>query len=286
MRECGGHRGPPGVRERGDRERLRTLVISDRDSDHLRAPIPTLLAVSAVHHHLVRTKERTKVALVVETGDAREVHHIALLIGCGAAAVNPYLAMETIEDLVAEGELTGVEASVAVRNYLRALGKGVLKVMSKMGISTVGSYTAAQVFEAIGLSREVVDEYFTGTVSRLGGVGLDVLAAKWNCGTAPRIRRTRRRRCIVGSTSAASTSTGATANCTCSPPRRSSCCSTRPGRAERTSSRSTARRSIACPRRAGRCGDCSSSGTGCAHPCLSRRWSRRNRSSRGSTPAP
>ncbi|PTR32387.1 glutamate synthase (NADH) large subunit [Rhodococcus sp. OK519] len=154
----------------------RTLVISDRDSDHLRAPIPSLLAVSAVHHHLVRTKERTKVALVVETGDAREVHHIALLIGCGAAAVNPYLAMESIEDLVAEGELTGVESSVAVRNYLVALGKGVLKVMSKMGISTVGSYTAAQVFEAIGLSNEVVDEYFTGTVSRLGGVGLDVLA--------------------------------------------------------------------------------------------------------------
>ncbi|QKT11848.1 glutamate synthase large subunit [Rhodococcus sp. W8901] len=154
----------------------RTLVISDRDSDHLRAPIPSLLAVSAVHHHLVRTKERTKVALVVETGDAREVHHIALLIGFGAAAVNPYLAMETIEDLVAEGELTGVESSVAVRNYLTALGKGVLKVMSKMGISTVGSYTAAQVFEAIGLSHDVVDEYFTATVSRLGGVGLDVLA--------------------------------------------------------------------------------------------------------------
>ncbi|WP_433604473.1 glutamate synthase large subunit [Prescottella agglutinans] len=154
----------------------RTLVISDRDSDHLRAPIPSLLAVSAVHHHLVRTKERTKVALVVESGDAREVHHIALLIGFGAAAVNPYLAMESIEDLVAEGELTGVESTIAVRNYLRALGKGVLKVMSKMGISTVGSYTAAQVFEAIGLARDVVDEYFTGTVSRLGGVGLDVLA--------------------------------------------------------------------------------------------------------------
>ncbi|MCL2535479.1 MAG: glutamate synthase large subunit, partial [Nocardiaceae bacterium] len=154
----------------------RTLVISDRDSDHLRAPIPSLLAVSAVHHHLVRTKERTKVALVVESGDAREVHHIALLIGFGAAAVNPYLAMESIEDLVAEGELTGVESSIAVRNYLTALGKGVLKVMSKMGISTVGSYTAAQVFEAIGLSQDVVDEYFTGTVSRLGGVGLDVLA--------------------------------------------------------------------------------------------------------------
>ncbi|WP_137725961.1 glutamate synthase large subunit [Prescottella subtropica] len=154
----------------------RTLVISDRDCDHLRAPIPSLLAVSAVHHHLVRTKERTRVALVVESGDAREVHHIAMLIGCGAAAVNPYLAMESIEDLVDEGELTGIESPVAVRNYLTALGKGVLKVMSKMGISTVGSYTAAQVFEAVGLSPEVVGEYFTGTVSRLGGVGLDVLA--------------------------------------------------------------------------------------------------------------
>ncbi|MFD4181580.1 glutamate synthase large subunit [Rhodococcus sp. NPDC058514] len=154
----------------------RTLVISDRDSDHARAPIPSLLAVSAVHHHLVRTKERTKVALVVETGDAREVHHLALLIGFGAAAVNPYLAMESIEDLVSEGELVGVEPQIAVRNYLTGLGKGVLKVMSKMGISTVGSYTAAQVFEAIGLDHELVDEYFTGTVSKLGGVGLDVLA--------------------------------------------------------------------------------------------------------------
>jgi glutamate synthase (NADPH/NADH) large chain len=154
----------------------RTLVISDRDSDHTRAPIPSLLAVSAVHHHLVRTKERTKVALVVESGDAREVHHIAMLIGFGAAAVNPYLAFESIEDLIREGELTGIEPAAAVRNYLKALGKGVVKVMSKMGISTVGSYTAAQAFEAIGLDRGVVDEYFTGTTSQLGGVGLDVLA--------------------------------------------------------------------------------------------------------------
>ncbi|MDV3129240.1 glutamate synthase large subunit [Mycobacterium sp. 21AC1] len=154
----------------------RTLVISDRDSDHTRAPIPSLLAVSAVHHHLVRTKERTKVALVVESGDAREVHHIAMLIGFGAAAVNPYLAFESIEDLIREGELTGIAAATAVRNYVKALGKGVVKVMSKMGISTVASYTAAQVFEAIGLDREVIDEYFTGTTSQLGGVGLDVLA--------------------------------------------------------------------------------------------------------------
>jgi glutamate synthase domain-containing protein 2/glutamate synthase domain-containing protein 1/glutamate synthase domain-containing protein 3 len=154
----------------------RTLVISDRDSDHTRAPIPSLLAVAAVHHHLVRTKQRTMVALVVESGDAREVHHIALLIGYGAAAVNPYLAFESIEDLIREGELTGIDASTAVRNYLKALGKGVVKVMSKMGISTVGSYTAAQAFEAIGLSRDVVDEYLTGTASQIGGVGIDVLA--------------------------------------------------------------------------------------------------------------
>ncbi|MBD0860161.1 glutamate synthase large subunit [Gordonia sp. zg691] len=153
-----------------------TLVISDRLTDADHAPIPSLLATSAVHHHLVRTKERTRVALVVESGDAREVHHIATLIGFGAAAVNPYLALETIEDLIAEGELTGVTRSKAIRNYLEALGKGVLKVMSKMGISTISSYTAAQAFEAVGLSSEVVREYFTRTVSRIEGVGLDELA--------------------------------------------------------------------------------------------------------------
>ncbi|MBI5337733.1 MAG: glutamate synthase large subunit [Mycolicibacterium rufum] len=154
----------------------RTLVISDRDSDHTKAPIPSLLAVSAVHHHLVRTKQRTTVALVVETGDAREVHHIAMLIGFGAAAVNPYLAFESIEDLIREGELTGIEPATAVRNYLKALGKGVMKVMSKMGISTVASYTGAQAFEAVGIDKSVIDEYFTGTPSQLGGIGLDVIA--------------------------------------------------------------------------------------------------------------
>ena len=154
----------------------RTLVISDRDSDHTKAPIPSLLAASAVHHHLVRTKERTTVALVVESGDAREVHHIAMLIGFGAAAVNPYLAFESIEDLIREGELTGIEPAAAVRNYLKALGKGVMKVMSKMGISTVASYTAAQAFEAVGINKDVIGEYFTGTPTQLGGVGLDVIA--------------------------------------------------------------------------------------------------------------
>jgi glutamate synthase (NADPH) large chain len=156
----------------------RTLVLSDRDSDHRLAPIPSLLLVSAVHHHLVRTKERLRVALVVETGDCREVHHVALLLGYGAAAVNPYLAFETIEDLINQGAITGVEAPVAVRRYMTALVKGVLKIMSKMGISTVGAYTAAQAFEAFGLSKDVLDEYFAGTTSKLGGVGLDVLATE------------------------------------------------------------------------------------------------------------
>ena len=154
----------------------RILVLSDRDSDHRMAPIPSLLLVSAVHHHLVRTKERLRVALVVESGDAREVHHVALLLGYGAAAVNPYLAFESIEDLIGHGTITGVEKHVAVRNYVQALVKGVLKIMSKMGISTVGAYTAAQVFESFGLAGELLDEYFTGTASKLGGVALDVLA--------------------------------------------------------------------------------------------------------------
>ncbi|WP_433263584.1 glutamate synthase large subunit [Actinosynnema sp. CS-041913] len=154
----------------------RILVLSDRDSDHRMAPIPSLLLVSAVHHHLVRTKERLRVALVVETGDAREVHHIAALLSYGAAAVNPYLAFETIEDLISQGAITGIEPRRAIRNYVSALVKGTLKIMSKMGISTVGAYTAAQVFEAVGLSKDLLDEYFSGTVSKLGGAGLDVLA--------------------------------------------------------------------------------------------------------------
>ncbi|HEY3611011.1 MAG TPA: glutamate synthase large subunit, partial [Pseudonocardiaceae bacterium] len=154
----------------------RILVLSDRDSDHRMAPIPSLLLVSAVHHHLVRTKERLRVALVVESGDAREVHHVALLLGYGAAAVNPYLAFETIEDLLAHGAIAAAEPRAAVRQYVHALVKGVLKIMSKMGISTVGAYTAAQVFESFGLAQDLLDEYFTGTMSKLGGVRLDVLA--------------------------------------------------------------------------------------------------------------
>ena len=126
----------------------------------------------------MRDKTRTKVGLVVETGDAREVHHMALLIGFGAAAVNPYLALDAIDDMISEGLLEGVSPRQARRNYMKAACKGVLKVMSKMGISTVASYTGAQVFEAIGLDGALIDEYFTGTASRIGGVGLSVLAAE------------------------------------------------------------------------------------------------------------
>jgi len=152
------------------------IVLSDRDGDSEDAPIPSLLLTSAVHHHLIREKTRTQVGLVVESGEVREVHHIALLIGFGAAAVNPYLAMESAEDLVRQGVIKGITPEKAVANLIKSLGKGVLKVMSKMGISTIASYTGAQVFEAIGLSKEVVDEYFVGLTSRLGGVSLDVIA--------------------------------------------------------------------------------------------------------------
>ena len=156
----------------------RIVVISDRNSDEVFAPIPSLLLTSAVHHHLIREKKRTQVGLIVECGDAREVHHMALLVGFGAGAINPYLAFETIEDIISNDMylLGNMEPYQAVKNYIKASGKGVLKVMSKMGVSTVASYTGAQIFEAIGLATDLVDEFFTGTVSRLGGIGLEEIA--------------------------------------------------------------------------------------------------------------
>ncbi|MFG1611654.1 glutamate synthase large subunit [Nonomuraea wenchangensis] len=153
----------------------RILVLTDRGSSDSLAPIPSLLLTGAVHHHLIQEKTRTKIGLVVETGEARECHHMALLIGYGAGAINPYLAIETVEDLVDSGALP-LDKHKAVRNLIKAYGKGVIKVMSKMGVSTVASYTGAQIFEALGLSQEVIDSCFTGTTSRLGGVGFDVLA--------------------------------------------------------------------------------------------------------------
>ena len=154
----------------------RYVVVSDRDSNRELAPIPSLLLTSAVHHHLIRAGIRTRVGLVVEAGDVREVHHVAALIGYGAAAINPYLAMETVELMVRNGAIQGVTVEKATKNLIKALGKGVLKIMSKMGISTVSSYSGAQCFEAIGLSQEFVDAYFTGTTSQLGGIGLSVIA--------------------------------------------------------------------------------------------------------------
>ena len=154
------------------------IVLSDRDSTKDLAPIPSLLMLAAVHHHLIRAENRMKVGIIVEAGDVREVHHVALLIGYGASAINPYLAMETCEELVRSGMITTVSPEKAVKNVIKALGKGVLKIMSKMGISTVSSYAGAQAFEAVGLSQEFVDEYFTGTTSKLGGIGIDVIAAE------------------------------------------------------------------------------------------------------------
>jgi glutamate synthase (NADPH) large chain len=154
------------------------IVLSDRDSNKDYAPIPSLLMVATVHHHLIRSENRMKIGIVAEAGDVREVHHVALLIGYGASAVNPYLAMETAEELVRSGMIEGVSGEKAVKNLIKALGKGVLKIMSKMGISVVGSYAGAQAFEAVGLSQELIDQYFTGTTSLLGGVGLEVIAAE------------------------------------------------------------------------------------------------------------
>jgi glutamate synthase (ferredoxin) len=152
------------------------LILSDRAADRDRAPMPSLLATAGVHHHLVRLGKRTRCALVIESGDAREVHHCALLLGYGAGAVNPYLAFETLDDMIRQRLLVGVIHEQAVANYIHALNKGILKVMSKMGISTLQSYCGAQVFEAVGLDRPFVDHYFTRTSSRIGGVGAPVIA--------------------------------------------------------------------------------------------------------------
>jgi glutamate synthase domain-containing protein 2/glutamate synthase domain-containing protein 1/glutamate synthase domain-containing protein 3 len=154
------------------------LVLSDRATGPERAPIPSLLAVAAVHHHLVRNGTRLQAGLVVESGEPRSVHSVAVLVGYGAAAVNPYLMLETLAELVDLGWLPpGMTGEEAQRRATKGVAKGLLKTISKMGISTIPSYCGAQIFEAVGLSRELVDRHFTGTASRIGGVGLDVLGA-------------------------------------------------------------------------------------------------------------
>jgi glutamate synthase (NADPH) large chain len=159
------------------RNGARIIVLSDRESNEWLAPIPSLLSVAAVHHHLVRERTRTQVGLVVETGDAREVHHMAMLCGFGTAAINPYMAFESIEDMVDRGLITGMSSDEAKANFVKAASKGVLKVMSKMGISTLASYTGAQLFQAVGISQRVLDEYFTGLHCPTGGIDLDDIAA-------------------------------------------------------------------------------------------------------------
>jgi glutamate synthase (NADPH/NADH) large chain/glutamate synthase (ferredoxin) len=153
------------------------LILSDRGIGRRRAPIPSLLAVAAVHHHLVREGTRLQTGLVLESGEPREVHHFATLIGYGASAINPYLAFETVDQLVADGRVAGVDsADEAERHIVKAIGKGLLKTISKMGISTIQSYCGAQIFEAVGLEKPLIDRHFCGTASRIGGVGLETLA--------------------------------------------------------------------------------------------------------------
>jgi glutamate synthase (NADPH) large chain len=157
-------------------EEVNILILSDRGVNREFAAIPALLAIAGVHHFLIREGLRTRVSLVLETGEAREVHHFSLLIGYGCGAINPYLAFETIDGMIREGMLPNVDHKVACKNLVKAASKGVVKVMSKMGISAVQSYCGAQVFEAVGLHQDVIDQYFTWTSSRIGGIGLDVVA--------------------------------------------------------------------------------------------------------------
>ncbi len=155
------------------------LILSDRRMGPERAPIPSLLQVSAVHHHLVRAGNRLQCSLVLESGEPREVHHMATLIGFGCGAINPYLLFDSVDELVREGRVPGLDAGEETKaelNVVKAIGKGLLKTISKMGISTIQSYCGAQIFEAVGLERELIDRHFTGTASRIGGVGIDVLA--------------------------------------------------------------------------------------------------------------
>jgi glutamate synthase (ferredoxin) len=156
------------------------LIVSDRGVDAGHAPVPMLLAIAGLHHHLIRQGTRGGVAVIAETGEAREVHHFCLLIGYGASAVNPYLALDSVVDAAGRGALPGglTDAAKAVKNYVKAVNKGVLKVCSKMGISTVQSYRGAQIFEAIGINPDIIDRYFTGTASRIRGIGLDTVAAE------------------------------------------------------------------------------------------------------------
>lgn len=157
------------------RDGANIIILSDRGVDENHVAIPSLLALSAVEKHMVRTKKRTAVALILETAEAREVHHFATLLGYGASAVNPYLAQEAIKGLIEDG-LLDKDYYAAVNDYNSAITHGIVKIASKMGISTLQSYQGSQIFEAVGIQREVIDKYFTNTVSRVGGIGLKEIA--------------------------------------------------------------------------------------------------------------
>ncbi|GAB4005395.1 hypothetical protein GCM10029992_53140 [Glycomyces albus] len=260
----------------------RILVLSDRDVTADLAPIPSLLLTAAVHQHLVREQTRTKVALLVETGDCRTVHHAAVLLGYGAAAVNPYLAFDSVEELCDLG-VVDAEPAQAVENYIDGLCKGILKVMSKIGISTVASYTGAQIFEAVGLDEDFVDRYFTGTDSASAASASRRSARRSPSGTAaPTSRRsTPTSRCLR----AATTSGAAKARSTCSTPRRSSCSSTRPSRASTRCSSATPTRSTRSRPTRGCCAACSTSRPTHASPSRSTRSNRSRPSCGASTPA-
>ena len=156
------------------------LILSDRGADRDHVPIPALLAVAGVHHHLIREGTRTRVSLILESGEPREVHHYCVLIGYGASAINPYVAFETLDGMLREGKLSEIEHDKAIKNYVKAVSKGVVKVCSKMGISTIHSYRGAQIFEAVGINQSVIDDYFTWTPSRVEGIGLEQIAEEAN----------------------------------------------------------------------------------------------------------
>ena len=233
-------------------EGVNIIILSDRQLGPRRAPIPSLLAVAAVHHHLVLEGTRLRAGIIVESGEPREVHHFATLIGYGASAINPYLLLETLDELVVEGRIaragarrrrrSPISAEEAAQNLVKAIGKGLLKTISKMGISTIQSYRGAQIFEAVGLERELIDTHFTGTASRIGGVGIDVLATE---ALERHARAYPGRPATSCCPSAASTPGGATASTTCGTPRRSRSSSTRCARPTATSAprcRATRRR--------------------------------------------
>ncbi len=159
-----------------EHENINVLILSDRGVNHQFAPIPSLLAMSSLHHFLIREGLRTRASIVVESGEPREVHHFSLLIGYGASAINPYLAFESLDGMIRDGLLPKVDHKTACKNFTKAATKGVIKVMSKMGVSAVQSYHGAQLFEAVGLRQDLIDEHFTGTASRIGGIGMNVVA--------------------------------------------------------------------------------------------------------------